>query len=80
MNYSTLTSQNQITVPVGVRDSLSLKPGDKLVFYEIAGGITVSKVKSISDFKGLLKDHTHKQLTKKEKEGVWLQRQGENVD
>ncbi|PJA40305.1 AbrB family transcriptional regulator [candidate division WWE3 bacterium CG_4_9_14_3_um_filter_34_6] len=79
MNYSTLTNQNQITVPVRVRDSLSLKPGDKLVFYEVASRITVSKVKSISDFKGLLKDHTHK-LTKKEKEGVWLQRQGENVD
>ena len=78
MNYSTLTNQNQITVPVRVRDSLSLKPGDKLVFYEIANGITVSKVKSIKDFSGLLKGHTHK-LAKKEKEGVWLQRHKEDV-
>ena len=73
MNYSTLTSQNQITVPVRVRDSLSLKPGDKMVFYEIAGGITVTKVKSIKDFNGLLRGNAHK-LSKQEKEGVWLQR------
>ena len=73
MQYSTLTNQNQITVPMRVRDSLALKPGDKLAFYEVGGDIKVSKVKSLDEFKGLLKNSKHK-LTKQDTEGVWLER------
>ena len=73
MDYATLTNQNQITVPMKVRDKLQLKPRDKLVFYESGGSIKVSKLKSISEFDGLLKDSKYK-LKKKDKSGVWLER------
>lgn len=73
MEYATLTNQNQITVPMKVRDKLKLKPSDKLVFYESGDAVKVSKLKSISDFKGLLKDSSHK-FNKRDKGGVWLER------
>lgn len=73
MEYATLTNQNQITVPMRIRDRLQLKPSDKLVFCETEGGIKVSKLKSISDFKGLLKNSKHR-FNRQDKEGVWLER------
>jgi antitoxin PrlF len=73
MEYATLTSQNQITVPLKVRDKLALKPSDKLVFYENGGNVVVTKLKSIADFKGLLKNHKQKP-SKKDEEQVWLDR------
>lgn len=73
MEYATLTNQNQITIPMKVRDKLQLKPSDKLVFYESGDSVKVEKLKSIRDFDGLLKGYKHK-LTKKDIEGVWLER------
>ena len=73
MEYSTLTNQNQITIPMKIRDKLKLKPSDKIVFIQYGDTITVSKLKSISDFKGLIKDSKLK-LNKKDKEEVWLER------
>lgn len=73
MEYATLTKQNQITVPMKVRDKLKLKPSDRLVFYESGETIKVSKLKSIDDFKGLLKDSKIK-LTKQMTESVWFER------
>lgn len=77
MEYATLTKQNQITVPMKVRDKLKLKPSDRLVFYESGDTIKVSKLKSIDDFKGLLKDSKVK-LNKQMIEGVWLDRHARN--
>lgn len=71
MDYVTLTNQNQITVPMRVRDKLNLKPSDKLVFYETENDIKVAKLKSVEDFKGLLKD---KRSKKTNEEYVWLER------
>ena len=73
MEYATLTNQNQITVPMRVRDNLKLKPSDKLVFYESGGTIRVSKLKSIDDFKGVLKD-SKKEFQNQDTQGVWLER------
>lgn len=73
MEYATLTKQNQITVPMKVRDKLKLKPSDRLVFYESGETIKVSKLKSLDDFKGLLKDSKVK-LSKQKIESVWLER------
>ena len=73
MEYATLTNQNQITVPMKVRDKLKLKPSDRLVFYESGDSIKVSKLKSIEDFKGLLKDSKIK-LTKQMTESVWFEK------
>ncbi len=77
MEYATLTKQNQITVPMKVRDKLKLKPSDRLVFYESGETIKVSKLKSIDDFKGLLKDSKVK-LNKQMIENVWSDRHIKN--
>ncbi|MBW6441351.1 AbrB/MazE/SpoVT family DNA-binding domain-containing protein [Patescibacteria group bacterium] len=73
MEYATLTKQNQITVPMKVRDKLKLKPSDKLVFYESGDSVIVTKLKSIEDFKGLLKDYKV-ELGKQGNESIWLDR------
>ncbi len=77
MEYATLTKQNQITVPMKVRDKLKLKPSDRLVFYESGETIKVSKLKSLDDFKGLLKDSKIK-LNKQMIESAWTERQIRN--
>lgn len=79
MEYATLTKQNQITVPMKVRDKLKLKPSDRLVFYESGEAIKVSKLKSIDDFKGLLKDSKVK-LSKQKIESTWTERQIKNEE
>jgi len=73
MEYATLTKQNQITVPIKVRDKLKLKPSDRLVFYESGETIKVSKLKSIDDFRGLLKNSNVK-LSKQKIESTWTER------
>ncbi|HNU76530.1 MAG TPA: AbrB/MazE/SpoVT family DNA-binding domain-containing protein [bacterium] len=73
MEYATLTKQNQITVPMKVRDKLKLKPSDRLVFYESGETIKVSKLKSIDDFRGLLKNSNVK-LSKQKIESTWTER------
>jgi len=73
MEYATLTKQNQITVPIKIRDKLKLKPSDRLVFYESGETIKVSKLKSIDDFRGLLKDSNVK-LSKQKIESTWTER------
>jgi len=73
MEYATLTNQNQITVPMKIRDKLSVKPGDKLVFYDEGENVKVVKLKSVRDFDGLLKDSKHK-ICKKDTSGVWTER------
>ena len=73
MDNATLTNQNQITVPMRLRDKLSLKPGDKLSFYDVGDSVVVSKLKSIEDFKGFL-DGAKKKLSKQDTENTWLER------
>ena len=73
MEYATLTKQNQITVPMKVRDKLKLKPSDRLVFYESGETIKVSKLKSIDDFRGLLKN-SNVTLSKQKIESTWTER------
>ena len=73
MEYATLTKQNQITVPIKIRDKLKLKPSDRLVFYESGETIKVSKLKSIDDFRGLLKNSNVK-LSKQKIESTWTER------
>ena len=47
---STITSKNQTTVPKIVRQSLALKPGDKIKYIVNAGGlIRIVKVKGGAD-------------------------------
>ncbi len=52
---ATITSKGQVTVPKPIRDSLHLKPGDKLNFLLDDGELRVAPVKSsVTALKGML--------------------------
>jgi len=54
---ATLTSKGQITIPKEIRDSLGLKPGDRMTFTQMPDGTMVMRVKSksVMDLAGLLR-------------------------
>lgn len=72
MDYATLTKQNQITVPKYVRESLQLKPGDKLYFYGDKKGLSVIKAKGIEALWGFAKPNNKNK--KVNPQNVWLER------
>ena len=45
---STLTSKGQTTVPKAIRESLRLKPGDRITFSPMPGGTVLMRVKNKS--------------------------------
>lgn len=52
---ATITSKGQVTVPKPIRDSLHLRPGDKLNFLLDDGELRVAPVKSpVTALKGML--------------------------
>ena len=53
---STLTSKGQTTIPKPIRDSLRMKPGDKMSFTLMPDGVVIMRVKNkqLSDLAGLL--------------------------
>ena len=54
MREATVTSKGQITIPVGIRKSLGLKPRDRVVFTRLSDGTVVmrAKTRSILDLVG----------------------------
>jgi AbrB family looped-hinge helix DNA binding protein len=55
-NDATLTSKGQTTIPKEIRDSLSLKPGDRMTFTLMPDATVVMRVKtkSVADLAGML--------------------------
>lgn len=54
---ATLTSKGQITLPSRLRSVLHLKPGDKIVFVEEAGGYRIeAQTGTLADLKGIVRD------------------------
>jgi antitoxin PrlF len=51
-----LTSKGQTTIPKLIRDTLGMKPGDRMSFTLMPDGVVVMRVKNkhISDLAGLL--------------------------
>ncbi len=45
---ATLTSKGQTTIPKEIRDSLGMKPGDRMTFTLMTDGTVVMRVKSKS--------------------------------
>jgi AbrB family looped-hinge helix DNA binding protein len=55
MYKAKVTSKGQITIPAGVRKSMGLNPGEKIVFFEGEGGeFRLRRVGSIMDLRGCL--------------------------
>ena len=55
-NDATLTSKGQTTIPKEIRDSLSLKPGDRMTFTLMPDLTVVMRVKSrsVAELAGVL--------------------------
>jgi len=53
---ATLTSKGQATIPKEIRDSLGMKPGDRMTFTLMADGTVIMRVKtkSIMELAGML--------------------------
>ena len=53
---ATLTSKGQTTIPKEIRDSLGIKPGDRMTFTLMPDGTVVMRVKTkrAADLAGLL--------------------------
>ncbi len=55
MLSSTLTTKGQTTIPLAIREKLSLKPGDRILYLEEDGRVRiVAADKRARDLKGLL--------------------------
>ncbi len=54
MSEAAVTSKGQVTIPIGIRKSMSLKARDRVVFTRLADGTVVmrAKVRSIADLAG----------------------------
>jgi antitoxin PrlF len=54
---ATLTSKGQTTIPKEIRDSLGLKPGDRMTFTLMPDGTVVMRVKtrSVMELAGVLR-------------------------
>jgi AbrB family looped-hinge helix DNA binding protein len=53
---TTLTSKGQTTIPKPIRDSLGIKPGDRMTFTLMPDGVVVMRVKNkhLAGLAGLL--------------------------
>jgi len=53
---ATLTSKGQTTIPKPIRDSLAMKPGDRMTFTLMPDGVVLMRVKNkrIAPLAGLL--------------------------
>ena len=54
---ATLTSKGQTTIPKAIRDSLGMRPGDRLTFTLLPGGTVLMRVKNqrVMDLAGRLR-------------------------
>ena len=63
-NDATLTSKGQTTIPKEIRDSLSMKAGDRMTFTLMPDGTVVMRVKTkrVTDLAGVLHKKGRKPL------------------
>ena len=56
-NDATLTSKGQTTIPKEIRDSLGMKPGDRMTFTRMPDATVVMRVqvKSVTELAGMLR-------------------------
>ncbi len=76
MYTATLTNQNQISIPAGMRERSDINPGDRLVFVPDPANIDkyeVLKVKDFSQLFGVFKNKakSFKNLARKD---IWTKR------
>ena len=62
---ATLTSKGQTTIPKEIRDSLGMKPGDRITFTLLADGTVIMRAKTrrVTDLAGILYKKGRKPVT-----------------
>ncbi|MBH8612139.1 AbrB/MazE/SpoVT family DNA-binding domain-containing protein [Pseudomonas mohnii] len=57
MPSATLRSRGRLTIPAQVRDSLGLKPGDRVHFFEMSDGqfAMIAAIHSVQSLKGMIR-------------------------
>lgn len=55
MQTVTVSPKFQIVIPKEVREKLNLRPGQKLMIYELEGSIRVEQPRSIKELRGIAK-------------------------
>lgn len=62
---ATLTSKGQTTIPKEIRDSLGMKPGDRITFTLMADGTVIMRVKSksVMELAGALRQKGRKRIS-----------------
>lgn len=63
-NDATLTSKGQTTIPKEIRDSLGMKPGDRMTFTLMPDATVIMRVKSkrVAELAGMLKKKGRKSV------------------
>lgn len=65
---STVTTKGQVTIPIAIRKKHGLGPHDKVDFITEGGRIILIPVKTLRDFRGVVKGkgdcHTERQVAK----------------
>jgi AbrB family looped-hinge helix DNA binding protein len=61
-----VSSKFQVVIPKAIRNSLEIKPGEKLVMYEKDGYIHLVRIEKIENLKGRFKKLTTKGLRDEE--------------
>ena len=63
-NDATLTSKGQTTIPKEIRDSLGMKPGDRMTFTLMPDATVVMRVKSksVTELAGMLQKKGRKPI------------------
>jgi antitoxin PrlF len=63
-NDATLTSKGQTTIPKEIRDSLGMRPGDRMTFTLMPDATVVMRVKSksVTELAGILKKKSQKPI------------------
>ena len=56
---TTLTTKGQVTIPKEIREALSLKPGDKIIFEKEGNKVVLKSPKTLLDFRGYVKAEKH---------------------
>ena len=57
MSSAILRSRGRITIPAQIRDTLGLKPGDRVHFFEISEGqfAIIAAIHSVQSLKGMIR-------------------------
>lgn len=66
METVSVSSKFQVVIPKTIRNSLSIKPGEKLVMYEKDGNIHMVRIEKIEKLRGKYKKLTIKGLRDEE--------------